>query len=156
MRLRPTTCTALAASSPFGFGRTAGKPGSYPGLRGFTLVEVLAALAFMAIVIPVAVSGLQIANRAGQVADRKSAAARIGQKVLNEAIVIGTWKSASEKGTVEEGPRTYTWTLKSGPWNKEVLTLVTVDVTYTVQGQDFDVRLSTLVDGTAITTTTAP
>src|SRR2546427_2640107 len=33
----------------------------------FTLAEVLAALAFMAIVIPVAVNGLRVANRAGQV-----------------------------------------------------------------------------------------
>ena len=44
---------------------------------GFTLVEVLAALLFMAIVIPVAVEGLRIASLAGQVAQRKSVAARV-------------------------------------------------------------------------------
>src|SRR6187401_1688498 len=40
----------------------------------FTLVEVLAALAFMAIVIPVAVDGLRVANLAGQVGQRKAVA----------------------------------------------------------------------------------
>ena len=41
---------------------------------GFTLVEVLAALLFMAILIPVAMRAVQIANRAGQVGDRKAVA----------------------------------------------------------------------------------
>src|SRR5436190_13357159 len=50
----------------------------------FTLAEVLAALAFMAIVIPVAVNGLRVANLAGQVGQRKAVAARIAERVLNE------------------------------------------------------------------------
>ena len=37
----------------------------------FTLAEVLAALLFMAIVIPVAMQGLRISSRAGELADRK-------------------------------------------------------------------------------------
>ena len=47
----------------------------------FTLVEVLAALLFMAIVIPVAVDGLRLANLAGQVGQRKAAAARIAERI---------------------------------------------------------------------------
>ncbi len=53
----------------------------------FTLAEVLAALTFMAIVIPVAIEGLRIANRAGVVAQRKTVAARVADSVLNEALV---------------------------------------------------------------------
>ena len=43
----------------------------------FTLAEVLAALLFMAIVIPAAVEGLHIASLAGTVAARKGEAAHI-------------------------------------------------------------------------------
>jgi type II secretory pathway pseudopilin PulG len=55
----------------------------------FTLVEVLAALAFMAIVIPVAVEGLRVANLAGQVGQRRAVAARIADRILNELFVTG-------------------------------------------------------------------
>ena len=57
------------------------------GRGAFTLAEVLAALAFMAIVIPVAIQGLRIANLAGQVGQRKAAAGRIAERVLNEWII---------------------------------------------------------------------
>ena len=51
---------------------------------GFTLAEVLAALLFLAIVIPVTLQGLRVASMAGEVGQRKMIAARIGNKVLNE------------------------------------------------------------------------
>ena len=70
---------------------------------GFTLVEVLAALAFMAIVIPVAVEGLRIANLAGQVGQRKAAAARIAERVMNELFVTGQLRSTISRGVVQEG-----------------------------------------------------
>src|SRR6478735_6417980 len=54
---------------------------------GFTLAEVLAALLFMAIVIPVAVQGLRIASRAGSLSERKAIAARLADSKLNELVV---------------------------------------------------------------------
>src|SRR6266513_339917 len=62
----------------------------------FTLAEVLAALLFMAIVIPVAVQGLRIASRAGSVAERKSAAARVAEKILNENLVTTNWNRSEQ------------------------------------------------------------
>ena len=53
---------------------------------GFTLAEVLAALVFMAIVIPVALSGLSVASRAGEVSVRKAEAALVAERVLNENV----------------------------------------------------------------------
>src|SRR5438128_966804 len=46
----------------------------------FTLAEVLASLVFMAILIPVALEGLHIASRAGEVAARKSEAALVAER----------------------------------------------------------------------------
>src|SRR5258708_1459026 len=79
----------------------------------FTLVEVLAALLFMAIVIPVAVQGLQLASRAGEVAQRKSEAARVAERVLNENLVITNSIQSSQTGTIIEGTREFRWTLRS-------------------------------------------
>ncbi len=113
---------------------------------GFTLAEVLAALAFMAIVIPVAVEGLRISNKAGQVAERKAAALRVADRVLNETVATGQWRSASQNGTAMEGTRQYRWNVRSEPWREDAMRLVTVEVLYPVQGEDYDVRLSTVVD----------
>jgi type II secretion system protein I len=114
---------------------------------GFTLAEVLAALVFMAIVIPVAVQGLRIASRAGSVSERKVVAARLAENKLNELIVTGQWQSASQQGTTEEGWQTYNWRLLSEPWSEDgAMRLVTVVVSVPVQGQDYDLQISTLVD----------
>src|ERR1700683_344341 len=52
--------------------------------RAFTLIEVLAAMLFMAIVIPVAMEGLRMASLGGEVAQRKMVAARLASKIINE------------------------------------------------------------------------
>jgi len=114
---------------------------------GFTLAEVLAALLFMAIVIPVAVQGLHIASRAGSVAERKAVTARLADSKLNELIVTGQWQSSAQKGTIQEGWQSYSWTLESEPWAEDgAMRLVTVHVSVSVQGRDYDVAMSTLVD----------
>src|SRR5437763_160123 len=116
------------------------------GHGGFTLAEVLAALVFMASVIPAAVHGLRIAGLAGQVAERKAAAARIAEKLLNEQIVTTQGSQSTQSGTVQEGPYQYRWQMLNEPWDQDALRLVSMDVTFAVQGQDYDVRLSTLLD----------
>ena len=112
----------------------------------FTLVEVLAALLFMAIVIPAAVQGLRLANLAGQVAERKSVAARIAERVLNEAIISQAWKQSAPSGTIQDGAMLYRWQLRNESWNQEPMRALAIQVTYAVQGRDYDVRLSTLVE----------
>jgi type II secretory pathway pseudopilin PulG len=112
----------------------------------FTLVEVLAALAFMAIVIPVAVEGLRVANLAGQVSQRKLVAARVAERVLNEWLITGQTQSPALSGVAREGTQDYRWTISMQPWNQDTMRLVTVEVLYTVQGRDYDVHLSTLLD----------
>ncbi len=74
---------------------------------GFTLAEVLAALVFMAIVIPVALQGLSIASRAGEVAARKSEAALVAERILNENIVTTNWDKTVQNGTVRQGIRDF-------------------------------------------------
>lgn len=118
---------------------------------GFTLAEVLAALVFMAILIPVALEGLSIAGRAGEVAARKNMAALVADSLLNET-VISTNLSSLQNGTVRQGNLDFRWTLKNEPWNKDpnatMMKLLSVEVKFEAQGRDYSVRLSTLVDTT--------
>ncbi|MCX7723079.1 MAG: type II secretion system protein [Verrucomicrobiae bacterium] len=113
---------------------------------GFTLAEVLAALVFMAIVIPVAIEGLRLAGMAGQVAERKSGALRVSDLVLNQAILNRQWQQPLQEGAVREGQYDYRWVVQLDPWQEPSLRLITVRVFYTVQGQEFEVALSSLVD----------
>jgi type II secretory pathway pseudopilin PulG len=113
----------------------------------FTLAEVLAAMAFLAILIPVIAECLSIASRAGEVAARKTEAARVAERVLNESIVTTNWNQSSQSGTVNEGVRQFDWTLRNEPWNQDPIRILTAQVKYTVQGKDYTVELSTLADG---------
>ncbi|HEY5912530.1 MAG TPA: type II secretion system protein [Verrucomicrobiae bacterium] len=121
--------------------------------KGFTLAEVMAALVFMAIVIPVALEALSIASRAGEVAARKSEAALVAERILAESIITTNWDKAVQNGQVRQGIRDFRWTLRSEPWNEDPrqsnLRLLSVEVMFAAQGQDYGVKLSTLVDNSS-------
>ena len=119
-------------------------------LRAFTLAEVLAALLFMAIVVPVAVEGLHIASLAGAVAERKGEAARVAQRLLEESLVTTNWNQTVQRGDITEGQRQFRWTLRSDPWNQDplqnVMQQLSVEVFFTAQNREYSVRMSTLVN----------
>jgi type II secretory pathway pseudopilin PulG len=94
--------------------------GSRRGAQGFTLAEVLAAMLFMAIVIPVAVEGLRVASLAGEVANRKAQAARIAERVLNESLVSTNTTLSGWQGSVVEGTREFRYTLMVEPWDQHL------------------------------------
>ncbi len=132
-----------------------------PRRAAFTLVEVLAAIALMAVVIPVIVQALHTANLAGVVSQRKALAARIAERVLAENVVSRQWNQGVQNGTEMVGAYQFRWTLKNDPWNQkssgpQVVNGSTIDASYihqlaaevsfTAQGQNYSVRLTTLVD----------
>jgi len=111
------------------------------------LAEVLAAMLFLVIVIPVAMQGLHVASMAGEVGQRKMVAARIGNKVLNELKVTGQLQNTSQRGVVQDRGLTYRWSVNNEPWTEDTLsqmTVATVTVIYMVQGKSYEVKLSTL------------
>lgn len=126
-------------------------------LRAFTLAEVLAALLFMAILIPVTMQGVNVASRAGMMGVRKATAMRIAERVLDEQIAVGQLATATPYGTIVENDVAYPWTLRSDSWpedNAIAMNLVTVRVEFIVQGTTYDVAVSTLHDP-SITTNVA-
>ena len=116
------------------------------GRAAFTFAEVLAALVFMAIVIPVAIEGMQIANRAGVAAQRKSVAMMLAQQRLQELIAVGDWRNTTQNGNFNPYYKDYRWRLINEAWPEEPqMRLLTIEVTYPVQSREYKVRLSTLV-----------
>jgi type II secretory pathway pseudopilin PulG len=120
----------------------------------FTLVELLAALMFMAIVIPVAVDALRVASLSGEFAARKAEAARVADEVLNESIVTTNWSSAVN-GTVIDNGHEFRYTVNSQTWPLDsTMQLLTAEVTFSAGGRPCSVRLNTLVNPTSAGPTT--
>ncbi len=127
------------------------------GASAFTLVEVLAALMFMAIVIPVAVDALRIASLSGEFATRKAEAARVADQILNESIVTTNWNSAMNSTVIENGHE-FRCTLNSQNWLQDsTMLLLTAEVSFSAGGRQCSVRLNTLVNpaSSSVTTTMA-
>jgi len=106
----------------------------------------MAAMLFLAIVIPAAVEALHISSLAGEVAVRKGAAARIADRVLNESLIMTNWNNGVQNGTVSEGVLSFRWTLTSQAWPVDAMQLLTAEVKYQAQGKDYSVKLSTLAN----------
>jgi prepilin-type N-terminal cleavage/methylation domain-containing protein len=113
---------------------------------GFTLVEVLAALAFMAIVIPVALSGVSVASHAGEVSYRKMLAVRQAEYLLGEAVATSQWTQAIRNGTTKVGTLEFQWTVRSELWPMDAMRKLSAEVFYTAQGRKYSVLLATLVN----------
>src|SRR5260221_14707774 len=79
----------------------------------FTLAEVLAAMVFMAILIPEALEGLSIASRAGEVAARKNEGAQDAEKIQNEKMATRNLSTIVQTRTGGQRYR-YFWR----EWNK--------------------------------------
>ena len=113
--------------------------------QAFTLAEVLAAMLFLAIVIPVAVEALQFP--ASRARSRRARARR-------RASPTGSWARAWSRPTgaaadraarIAEGALDFDWTLTTQNWPQDAtMQLLTAEVTFPAQGKDYSVKLSTL------------
>lgn len=116
--------------------------------RGFTLIEVLACLLFIAITLPVATNAILTANRLGALAVRTRQAVQQGDAILNQLIATGEWQDGVTSGDFgEEWPDT-TWELFVETWAEESVisvTQLTLEVTFYSQDQEHVVELVTLV-----------
>gem|GEM_PF-374088 len=117
-----------------------------PYQSGFTLAETMAALVFMAIVIPAAVEAVHVASGAGEIAVRKGEAAHVADRVLNQSLVMTNWNTGPQSGVADAGSDEFHWTLKSQNWPQDTMELLTATVTFSTQGRDYSVELSTLAN----------
>ena len=112
--------------------------------RGFTLAEALAAMLFLAIVLPVVVQAFLAANRTGVAAERARIAVELAESKLNDLVLTEDWRREASEGDFAPDFPGYGWTLSTDGWSVDALRVVTVEVHYMVQGAEQSVRLSTL------------
>lgn len=103
-------------------------------------------MVFMAILIPVVLEAITIANRAGIGAIRMNTASTMGNNLLHELILDNQWQNAGGSGDFGTEHPGYKWQLNQASWTEDTMRLLTLEVFYPVQGQERSIVLSTLVD----------
>jgi len=116
--------------------------------KGLTFAELLAAMVFVAIVIPVIVRGLTLANRAGAVSEKKRVAVQLADRLLTEMIVTGQWRTSQSTGDFGQAWPGFRWSLDGQGWGEDTMREVSVEVFFEVQGREYSVCLSTLAEET--------
>ena len=113
---------------------------------GFTFVEILAAMLFMAIVIPVAMRGILLSNTVSERGERKRLAAELADALLDEAILTESWREGDQNGDFEDDWPGTRWTVTSESWSEDTMRIVRASVTYSVQDHEFTETVYTLAD----------
>lgn len=121
--------------------------------RGYSFVEVLAAMMFVGILLPVVVQAMLVSNRMGAIAQRKRIAVQLANDKLTELVATGEWRYAVSGEEFEDYPG-FRWELISEAWSEDQMQVVSVAVTYQVQGREYREVISTLADPNAETRTT--
>ena len=129
--------------------------------RGFTLIEVLAALMLIAIVLPAIMKGIALSSGAATAARRRTEAAGLAEGKLQEIIATNQWQNISSiSGDFGTDWPDYTWQATVTPWTQSATysanssstngtadsTLQQIDlrVTWKARGRDDSLTISTL------------
>ncbi len=101
---------------------------------------------FMAIVLPAAIHAIVLANRAAVVAERKTIAAQLADNYLTELILAESWQNMPASGKFTGAYQAYEWRLERRNWEIDAMIYLEVQVIFTVQGREHQVRTGTLVE----------
>ena len=119
---------------------------------GFTFVEILAALVFLAILIPAVLEGLTLSSRAAELAERRALAAGLAQNKLDELTLNNAWATGGTRGDFGKDWPGMRWEATQSTWDMGAMTVLTVEVFFPARGQEKSVSLSTLVSTTTTST----
>ncbi|MFT3787656.1 MAG: type II secretion system protein [Tepidisphaeraceae bacterium] len=119
---------------------------------GFTLPEVLAALVFIGIVLPVVMRGVTVALQASGAAKHRVEAAQLAKQKIDEFLIVrdpSTFTAVGDFGDTWPG---YAWQSTS-LIDSDGLYEITVTVTWVEQTNEKSYVMSTLVYPSTVTTT---
>ncbi len=90
--------------------------------RGFTLVEVLAAMLLIGIVLPAVMTGVSLATRASTEAQHRTEATTLAQSKLAELIATGNWQGGVLQGDFSPDWLNYKWQASVQQWANDTTT----------------------------------
>ncbi len=111
---------------------------------GFTLVEVLASLALVAVIVPAAMAGVTLAMGLGETARQRTEAATLARGKLAELTATGQWQTAGTRGDFAEQWAAYSWEMETGDWEEPEVRQVTLTVRWTTRGRERELTLATI------------
>lgn len=112
---------------------------------GFTLVEVLASLALVAVILPTAMAGVSLAMALSQTARHCTEAANLARGKLAEMTVTDGWQGSQTQGDFGEQWPGYSWEMEVGDWEEPECREVTITARWTAGGKERLTSLTTLV-----------
>lgn len=112
---------------------------------GFTLMEVLAAMALLAFILPAVMKGISIATVLASDSTRKITAAELAENRLAEVLLLEEWKDGSARGDFGDEYPGYRWTMTTSDWNEVGLKQIELSVAWTQRGYDKEFLLTTLM-----------
>jgi prepilin-type N-terminal cleavage/methylation domain-containing protein len=116
--------------------------------RGFTLIEVLSALLILTIVMPTIMAGITVADRAADVARRRSEAAGLAQMELQNVLATESWQNGNASGDFSPDWPDYSWKTQVAAWSGDTegagLDEVDMVVSWTERGHPASITLNCL------------
>jgi Tfp pilus assembly protein PilV len=114
--------------------------------RAFTFIEVLATMAFLAVVLPAVMSGISLCLSAAKLAKQQTRASSLAYAKLVELAAVAPMDQAEMIGDFGPEEPEYRWAARMSDWDGDLLRELDVAVTWRYRGKDRDVVLSTLVN----------
>ncbi len=115
---------------------------------GFTLVEVLVTLMFLAISLPAVMEGISLATKVGAQTVHRTEAAGLAQSKLAEIVSSDEWENGNLSGDFGADWPSYRWEADVQPWAEDTTSAgiqqIDVNVYWTEPGREQSITLSTL------------
>jgi hypothetical protein len=103
-------------------------------------------MVFLAILVPVVIEGLSLANRVAVVAERTAVAGQLAENHLNQLLLNRLWATTSARGDFGPDWPGYRYELQRRNWTLDGMVELDLRVRFDVQGRPHELRLTTLVD----------
>ena len=111
---------------------------------GFTFVELLATIALLGIVMPVAMQTIALCTRLAGQSRQRMEAASLATVRMTELLAAGDWETGARSGEFTDWP-SYRWTVDVANWTESTVRQIDVTVHWQSQGRQRQYVLTTLV-----------
>ncbi len=113
--------------------------------KGFTFIEVLTALIFVAIVLPVALKGISLASSVTAETKHRQIAAGLAENLLAEIVSAGSFENLAGEGDFFPDYPEYHWNITLDDWQQAGVKELTLTVSWLFRGKKREISLATLV-----------